>query len=283
VTLPPAASELTTLFLSEVDDRLPGRLVGLFLHGSLCWGEFFPGSDLDFVGLWDQLPSDGDLGHLRAAHEATKVRFPSLTFDGFHCLAADLAAAPAQIAHRPAFYQGEFDAAGTIDINPVTWHELAERGITVRGELPPVFTDLAGLLEFTRNNLDTYWRGIAKQVDDAGVTVVGGHDVSVSFIGLGPARLHHLLVTGTLTSKSGAGRYVRDRLDPRWNLIARESLRLREDPGSASLYEDPARRGRDAGELLHWLIDDGCRERPDGSAQRIEEATVAAQREGEPA
>jgi len=255
--LPPAVSELTSCFLSEVDDRLPGRLAGLFLHGSLCWGEFFPGSDVDFVGLWEELPAEADLVRLREAHEATRGHFSSLTFDGFHCTPADLAAAPATIAHRPVFYRNEFDAAGTIDINIVTWHELAERGIAVRGAIPAVHTNPAALHDFTKNNLDTFWRGIAKQTEDVTVEELGRHDPSVAFLGLGPARLHHLLTTGELTSKSGAGRYVRDRLDPRWNLIARESLRLRENPGAAGLYDDPAQRGRDAAGLLRWLIDDG--------------------------
>ena len=257
MTLPPPVSELTTRFLVEVDDRLPGRLTGLFLHGSLCWAEFFPSSDVDFVGLWDELPSSGDLDRLRDAHHATRSRFPALTFDGFHCTPADLAASPATIAHRPVFYQGEFDAAGTIDINLVTWHELAERGIAVRGDIPAVHTSRVELRDFTRNNLDTFWRGIAEQVEDGDMQALGRHDPSVAFLGLGPARLHHLLSTGELTSKSGAGRYIRDHLDPRWNLLAREALRLRENPGTAGLYEDDEQRGRDAAELLRWLIDDG--------------------------
>lgn len=257
MSLPPNVSDLLRIFLNEVDDRLPGRLTGLFLHGSLCWGEFYPSSDVDFVGLWDELPTEGDLDLLRAAHQATRHRFPSPTFDGFHCTAADLARSPASIAHRPVFYRSAFDAVGTIDINMVTWHELAERAISVRGELPPVHTDLAELLAFTRTNLDTFWRGIAEQVQDGDVAELGAHDDAVAFLGLGPARLHHLLSTKELTSKSGAGRYVRDTLDPRWNLIARESLRIREDPRSAGLYQDSTRRGRDAGELLRWLLEDG--------------------------
>ena len=257
MTLPQPVSELTTLFLHEVDDRLPGRLAGLFLHGSLCWGEFFASSDIDFVGVWDELPAGGDLELLQAAHRATGDRYPSPIFDGFHCTPADLAASPAAIAHRPVFYQSEFNGAGTIDINLVTWHELAERGITIRGDRPTVYTNVDELLDFTRTNLDTFWRGIAQQVDDGTVAELGAHDASIAFVGLGPARLHHLLATGELTSKSGAGRYVRDTLNPRWSLIAQESLRLRENPETPGLYADPAQRGQDAAELLHWLINDG--------------------------
>jgi hypothetical protein len=94
-------------------------------------------------------------------------------------------------------------------------------------------------------------------VADGNVAALGAHDDSVAYLGLGPARLHHLLVTKELTSKSGAGRYVRDSLDPRWNLIARESLRIRESPGTASLYDDSGQRGQDAQDLLTWLIADG--------------------------
>lgn len=251
---PTLVSDLTAHFLKEVDDRLPGRLVGLFLHGSLCWGEFFDGSDVDFVGLWDELPSGGDLDLLRAAHLATNERFPAPLFDGFHCTTADLAASPAGIESRPVFFQSEFDAAGTVDINLVTWHELAERGIAVRGDIPAVYTNLGELLAFTRGNLDTYWRGIAGLIDDGSVADFGALDASVAWVGLGAARPHHLLATEELTSKSGAGRYVRDSLDPRWNLIARESLRIRETPGSASLYQDSTQRGQDAWDLLRALI-----------------------------
>jgi len=127
MTLPRPISNLTNCFLEEVDSRLPDRLTGLFLHGSICWGEFFPGSDIDFIGLWDELSTGKHLDLLKAAHESTKKRLPTPTFDGIHCTATDLTASPAQIPHRPVFYQDAFDPEGRIDINLVTWHELAER------------------------------------------------------------------------------------------------------------------------------------------------------------
>jgi hypothetical protein len=263
MTLPPSVTELTSTFLAEVDDRLPGRLTALFLHGSLCWGEFHPTSDVDFVAVWDTLPQATDLDALRAAHEATTARHAAPAFDGLHCTAADLAAPPAEIAgHRPVYFQAEFDPTGRLDMNPVTWHELSERAVTIRGTLPPIHTDLAALLAFTHDNLDTYWRAIATQVDEAGVEAVGKHDDSVAFIGLGPARLHHVLSTGTLTSKSGAGRYILECLDQRWHRIAQESLRLRETPHSPSLYDNPTTRGQDAADLLNWLIADGTAKPP---------------------
>ena len=93
--------DLTNAFLDEVDNRLPDRPSGLFLHGSLCWGEFFKASDADFVAVWDVLPSGVNLDLLGDAHRATKERFPSLVFDGFHCAADDLRSNPSNIESVP--------------------------------------------------------------------------------------------------------------------------------------------------------------------------------------
>ena len=257
VTLPSVVEEVATRFLDQVDARLPGRVTGLFLHGSLCWGEFFATSDVDFVALWDELPTGADLDLLEAAHRATGAGAPARPFDGFHCTPATLAAPPTSSAALPVFYQGAFDRAGTIDVNPVTWHELAQRAVVVRGRVPHVHTDVDELVDFTRHNLDTYWRDVAAEVDLVGPEVIGADDGAVVWIVLGAARLHHVLARGEITSKSGAGRHVVDSLDPRWHRVAREALRIREGATLPGLYDDPGERGRDTAELLSWLIADG--------------------------
>ncbi|RYB92082.1 hypothetical protein EUA93_18480 [Nocardioides oleivorans] len=260
---PPHVQELLDGFLDEVDRRFPGELTGLFLHGSIVWGELFLGSDVDFVAVWEQLPTGDRLAALAEAHARVAERFATPTFDGFHCTAADLAASPTGTGTRPVFQQGAFDEQGTLDINLVTWHELALGPVVVRGRVPPIHTDLDELLAFTRANLDTYWRGIAEQTaGGAGVEEIGRSDEAVAWIALGAPRLHHLLRTHALTSKSGAGRYVIERLDARWSPIAEEALRVRERPGTESLYDDPVRRGQDTHDLLTWIVEDGTRGRP---------------------
>lgn len=252
--LPTTVTVVTDTLLSEVDRRVPG-LTALALHGSLCWGEFYPGSDLDFVGVWDEVP--GDLALLREAHEATLGTHPDVVLDGFHLPAGALAEPPRP--GWPVFFGGRFDPRGEIDQTWVTWHELAERAVVVRGELPPVLTDAAALRVFTAANLDTYWRGRLAAAVSAGPVEVGGDDDTVVWVTLGVARLHHLLATGRLTSKSGAGRYVLDACDERWHRLAADALRLRERAAGTSSYDDPEERGRDLIDFLAWAIADGLR------------------------
>jgi predicted GIY-YIG superfamily endonuclease len=257
MTRPPEVVAVTDAFLRMVDS--PGLVRGLYLHGSLCWGEFFPDSDIDFVAVLDHAPTSGDLAVLDAAHARLRDQFPHRRYEGFYCQPGDLARPPAELGPVPVHYEGAFSRAGRLDVNPVTWHELAERGHVVRGSLPTIHVDLDQLLDFTRQNLDAYWAPMLDGIGKTDDAELGADADAVVWIALGVARLHHLLATRALTSKSGAGRYVLEALDPRWHLLAAEALRLRERQAPESHYDDPAALGRDLRAFLAWTIADGRR------------------------
>ena len=78
----------------------PGQVAeGLVLHGSLGWGEFHPGSDVDVIAVWSELP-DPDL--LRATQEATRATYDARPFDGSHVAAGG----PGRLAHNLVISSG---------------------------------------------------------------------------------------------------------------------------------------------------------------------------------
>lgn len=259
VVIPTEVVTITDTFIQQLDARAPGLLRGLYLHGSLCWGEFFADSDIDFVAVLAHPPTPSELAALDATHAHLRTTFPARRFEGFHCQPGDLARDPAETGRVPVHAGGRFDEAGHADVNLVTWHELAERGLRCIGGQPTIHTDLAALLDYTRDNLVAYWQPLLRRATDAGDEVIGASEESVVWITLGVARLHHLLATRGLTSKSGAGRYIRTELDPQWHRLADEALRLREHPAAPSAYGDHGARGRDVLAFLAWAIDDGLR------------------------
>jgi hypothetical protein len=265
VALPAEVTAITGRFLELIDADAPGLVTGLYLRGSLAFGEYFPGqSDVDFTAVLAGSPGAGQLAALASAHAAVYDAQPGPHFDGFHLLRADLARPPSECPNLPCMFDGSFRPAGRFDVNPVSWHELASRAVVIRGPAvteADVWTDKDALLAYSHDNLTSYWAGVAERLRahaDAAVT-----PSAVAWSVLGVSRLHHLLATGALTSKSGAGRYALTAFGPRWQPIVREALRVRERPADSSEYEhDPDSRGRDTKEFTSMAIESGLALRP---------------------
>jgi len=257
--LPPEVESVTKAFLDAADEHAPGLVEGLYLHGSLGFGEYIPGSsDVDFVAVLACRPDEPKLAGLAAAHDLVRTTFTEPRFEGVHLVRRDLAGPPTRCPDVPCVFEGEFRPAGRFSVNPVTWHELAWHGITVRGQdlAEMVWTDPAALRSFTQDNLTDYWSPIAGTLRSAPPEAITTDDVTWCVLGV--SRLHHLLARGSMTSKSGAGRHALAAFGPRWRPIVSEALRAREHPDQPSSYAgDLVGRGRDTAAFMTVAIEAG--------------------------
>jgi hypothetical protein len=254
VPVPVVAARACETFLSELDSRAPGLAEGLYLCGSVALDDFHPpGSDVDFVAVLSGRPDAGGLAALAAAHAEVRRRHPGVTFEGTHLTRDELAAGP-ECGPRPAAFGKRFRPEGRFALNPITWHELATVGILIRAAHDlTVPTSADAVRAFSRANLTSYWRPWWHAARRPGPTALfAASRAGTPWSVLGVSRLHHAIATGTLTSKSGAGRYAREIFDARWHPIIDEALRIRADQSPA--YRLPRRR-REALAYLDMAID----------------------------
>ncbi|WP_343987118.1 hypothetical protein [Terrabacter terrae] len=250
---------MTDAHVELLEAGCPGLLEGLYLHGSLGFGgEFHGGSDIDFVALTAHRATGDEVEALRSLHAQIDRRWPEPAYDGFYLVAQDLAGSPELVPDVPGTLHQWFDVGTHADVTHITWRELRDHGITVRGtplgDLD-VWSDDAALREATRRNLETYWRSQLAAMEHH--PREASLPQAAEWGALGAARLVHLLRTGRPTSKSGAGRWALGDY-PTHREIVEEALRVRERPDAPTAYAaDPGRRRRDLLAFMAEIIADG--------------------------
>ena len=257
--LPDVVRDVCGSHLALLDERLPGLLDGLHLHGSIGFdGEFHGGSDIDFVAVTTRRPTEADVEVLREVHGELARRWPEPDYDGFYVLESDLAGAPGDVPEGPGVLHQWFDVGTHCDLKEITWRELRDHGITVRGKHLrdiAIASDDTALRDSTRENLDTFWRSQLEAMEHH--PREASLPQAAEWGALGAPRLVHLLVTGHPTSKSGAGRWAREAY-PHHREIVEEGLRVRERPDEPSTYAtDPGRRRRYLIAFMTEVIADG--------------------------
>src|SRR5687768_12395164 len=93
--LPDEVSTTMSAYVRLVDERLPGRIGGLYLSGSVALDDYRAGrSDIDFVAVSDTALEPSELEKLRQVHTALRRMLPAPKVDGVYLTWPDLAAAP---------------------------------------------------------------------------------------------------------------------------------------------------------------------------------------------
>ena len=244
-----------------VDDRLPERIRGLYLSGSLALDDYRPGrSDIDFVAVSDTALAGSELEMLRRVH--TELRrtlrrtMPGPQLDGVYLTWAALAAAPVGLS-VPYCLRDRFEPSGDFAVNPVTWCILHRHALPLRGPAKPVVRhDDQMLREWCRETLRSYWGGWVRSAHGYGIDRLYSlaHELVIWGV-LGVARAHATIRTGDMISKTAAGAYALEVFPPRWSAIVREALAGR-GGGERSSYRNIFTRRRDLLAFMEYVISD---------------------------
>lgn len=252
MALPDDVRRVCDAWLALIDAAAPGLVTGLHVRGGIGFGEYVAGtSDVDMVAVLAHRPSDAEVAALEESHAALGAEHPAPPLDGFHVAEADLAGDPDDCPDLPCALHGWFEPADRYDVTPVGWHELVHHSVAVRGELPRVWTDADRLAAFTRDTLQGEWAGIAASL--AKFPAEAAAEEATWHV-LAAARMHHLLTTGGMTSKSAAGRWGLGHYDERWHPVLREALRIREGLGDGH-YADATQRGADVAAFTAYVVE----------------------------
>ncbi|MBV9422127.1 MAG: DUF4111 domain-containing protein [Solirubrobacterales bacterium] len=254
--------------LERLDWALSGRVVGFYVVGSVCLGAFRPGrSDIDFVAVLDWDLKRDELARLRAVHvgrwlsalgrdTALRGRWP-LVCNGIYVRRTDLANSSLTTTPIAGFVAGHFEVApdSGFDVNPVTWHLLANDGIAIRGEDPArlqIHTDIQELRRWSLENLNRHWRQWARRRMD--IRALPRRAVAAGV--LGAARLHCTVATGTITTKEAGAEYALETFDREWHPLIGDALAFwRDCPTPATYRFRPIRRHQDASDFVAMVID----------------------------
>lgn len=244
--LMPSVAVVTDRLIDLLDARLPGQLEAFYLVGSLALGDYRAGSsDIDFVAV---LAGSHDAAMLAQIHAGLAREHPGIDCDGIYLRPGELSASPGGSGIEAR--AGAIDPHSTAERHAVTWLTLADAGIALRGPAPDalwIAADRDAAIRHSRANLEDYWRPWLDRrrrlLSSAGLTLLQSD--TVTWGGLGIARLHATIATARAPSKSSAGEYAL-RAFPGHARIIVESLRLRREPSRPSTYHSPFTRRRDA-------------------------------------
>ena len=282
--LPAPVDAAVGRYLRLADRLLPGRIVGLYVVGSVALGAYRQGrSDIDVIAVLDRRLGAAEVRRLQALILGAGLRsaapqllrgrisLPGVVNASF-VVADDLTEPVSSIAPVASHAGHSISIGKAFDVNPVVWKTFAEHGIPVRGDAPSTLgldPEPDRLAAWNRANLQQYWKPWARAAlggesrnGAGGVRLALTPRWLAAWGAMGPARLHHTIATGEVISKEAAAVYARDTFGAEHHPLIDEALAYWREQPSPNPAAFPTRRDlvRRAGALALDVIEDAERQ-----------------------
>lgn len=257
--IPSDVADVAQNYLALTDERLPDRLIGFYLVGSIALGDYRHGqSDLDFVSVIDSPLTAKEMATLSGIHKLLARRGLLPKLDGIYVTADQLLSAPDSLV-TPCCRSGKFSPGDGFAANPVTWFVLSRYPRALRGpEKPAVCCNEAQLRMWCANNLREYWSPWVQRACTTPLRMLYSLSSQAIVWGvLGVVRLHATITTGGILSKSEAADYAVKSFAPHWSKVVCEASNIRERK-TGSLYASIFARRSAALSFMRFVILDAA-------------------------
>lgn len=241
-------------YLDLLQLAFPGKIGGLYLHGSAALGGFNPhDSDLDLITVLNSALDENNLDRLDRLHREINTNFPGFRFEVHYLQWADLGKDKKDILPHPYFKYNRLSRAERGHFNPNVWWFMKHSCITLlgpRSEDLPFNIAWETVREWNKQFLQYYWRGWTHKLSNL---LRLRNDEVINWSVLGICRLHYNLYQRDIATKEQAGQYALSILPEKYRRIVREALRIRtgEDNG---LYLNPLKRAYDAAKFIDYMV-----------------------------
>jgi predicted nucleotidyltransferase len=238
--IPEPANLVLRYFIIRVDKALPGRIMGVYVTGSIAVEDFHPSkSDLDMVVLLDKLPEpDSDtFRKLQQIHTDTVQRFGRPYLNGYYVDFIALQKMGNEAAPLiPCFYKNKISFDKPALLGKVDLLEFSKNAIAVFGFSFSIIVTTPSVAKVNaqlHENINSYWaQWIQQHSGILGRLKLLLFPWLTEWGILGVARQLYTLHTGEIASKLKAGRYVRLILPEKYSDIISHAIIIRQKNNS---------------------------------------------------
>ncbi|WP_165763880.1 nucleotidyltransferase domain-containing protein [Halalkalibacter urbisdiaboli] len=236
-------------FTDELTYKFNDVIQGVYLYGSIALGAFNENkSDIDFIVLLKRELTNEELQNLKTCHSYLRKQKWGKRLDGMYLYYKDIGKLNHHITPYPYCSNGKIKL-GHWDVNNITWWLLKNHGIQIMGPSISslnVKVEWNNLFETMSYNINQYWYQKSKK------PYLFLFSDMVEFAVTTLCRIIYSLNNEAIISKDAAVKYVLYTFPDKWELLLRETIRIREFTNKHSLYSSKLKRANDCKEFIKY-------------------------------
>jgi len=257
------ASRLENLleyYKSKMHDLFTDELLGIYLTGSIAFGEFFEGkSDVDCTVLLNSpLGSINRLEKVKKIHQEISSRYKKIILESQYISIDNIGKNEADTQPFYSYHDGKISLSKH-NAHAVTWFTLEKHGITVTGISSndlDISTSVNDIKSFVKGNVNSYWKYwlnmARKPFSQKGLSALTNWGIEWCVCGL--MRMYFTMIEGDITSKGKAVEYGLMCLPESTHKILMEALRIRRCEKNP-LYISPFVRRKEMIDCMDYIIE----------------------------